>query len=244
VRAGHAIPGQGEIVIDHAFARRAGVGLGDTVTLAGHALTVSGITDDTNLLVTQYCFVALRDLVAAVGLGDIASFFLVRAAPGWGRDLARRVESRIDGVAAFDRETFIANNREEIESGFLPVLWAIALLGLVVGGSIVAIMTYAAVLEKREDYVLLAAIGAGAAVRFSVVLQQAMVAAVTGGIVGVGALVVLQSTLPMLVPELQLRLEAWICVLAIVGAMAMAAAGAVIPGRVATRFAPLEALRR
>jgi ABC-type antimicrobial peptide transport system permease subunit len=105
-------------------------------------------------------------------------------------------------------------------------------------------MTYAAVLEKREDYVLLAAIGAGAAVRFSVVLQQAMVAAVTGGIVGVGALVVLQSTLPMLVPELQLRLEAWICVLAIVGAMAMAAAGAVIPGRVATRFAPLEALRR
>jgi len=244
VRAGNAIPGHGEIVVDRAFASRAGVGLGDTVTLAEHALTVSGITDDTNLLVTQYCFVARSDLVAAVGLGDIASFFLVRAAPGWRRDLASRVEHHIEGVAAFDRETFIANNREEVESGFLPVLWAIALLGLVVGGSIVAIMTYAAVLERREDYVVLAAIGAGPAVRFSIVMQQAMVAALVGAVVGLAVLFLLQSVLPTVVPELQLRLEPWIAGVAIVGAMAMAAAGAAIPGRVATRFAPLEALRK
>jgi ABC-type antimicrobial peptide transport system permease subunit len=123
-------------------------------------------------------------------------------------------------------------------------LWAIALLGLVVGGSIVAIMTYAAVLEKREDYVILAAIGAGRAVRFSVVMQQAMVAALVGAVVGLAVLFVLQSVLPTLVPELELRLELWIAGVAVVGAMAMAATGAALPGRIATRFAPLEALRR
>jgi hypothetical protein len=240
---GQGLPGSGEIVIDRAFARRAHVGVGDTVALAGHALVIAGVTDETNLLVTQYAFVARRDLLAAVGLGDMATFFLVRGT-GPPPQLAARIEDRVSGVAAYDRTTFLANNLDELETGFLPILWAIALLGLVVGGSVVAIMTYAAVLEKRGDYVLLAAIGAGRGLRFAVVLQQALLAAAVGAVAGLAILAALQAALPALVPELSLRVEPRIAAAALAGAMIMAALGATLPGRVATRFAPLEALRR
>lgn len=244
LRAGHALPRGEEIVVDEAFARRAGLALGDTFALAGHRVRLAGITRGTNLLVTQYAFAARSELLRAVGVTDRATFLLVRTDPAQASRIAREIEARVSNVEAFDRETFIANNRREIESGFLPVLWAIALLGIVVGGSVVALMTYAAVLEKRADYVLLGAIGARPATRFGMVLQQAVLAAAAGGAVGIVALAALERVLPSIVPEIQFRLDPGVTLAAIAGAVAMAALGAMIPGRLATRLPPLEALRR
>jgi putative ABC transport system permease protein len=244
VLEGLAVPRTGELVIDRAFATRAGIGLGDTIELAGHPLRIAGITDDTNLLVTQYAFVARRDLLSAVGLADGATFFLVRTEPMVGTEPATVLEERVAGIAAYDRATFLANNREELESGFLPVLWAVAVLGLIVGVSVVSIVTYTAVLDRREDYVLLAAIGAGRSVRFVIVMQQALLAAAVGGFAGLALLAALQRSLPTFVPELSLRVEPWIGAAAFAGALVMAAIGAVFPGRVATQLTPLEALRR
>ena len=242
--AGVAVPASGEVVIDRAFARRAGVALRDTIALAGHPVMVAGITDHNNLLVTQYAFVARRDLLGAVGLWGGATFFLIRTDATASPRLTAELEQLVGGIAAYDRTTFLANNREELETGFLPVLWVIAVLGLVVGVSVVAIMTYTAVLDKRADYVLLAAIGAGRAVRFAVVLQQALLAAVVGGLIALGSLAALQRSLPAIVPELPLVVEPLTAVAALAGALVMAAIGALLPGHVATQLTPLEALRR
>ena len=118
------------------------------------------------------------------------------------------------------------------------------LRGARVGGSVVALMTYAAVLEKRGDYVLLAAIGAGSGVRFLVVMQQALLAALAGALAGLTLLLALERLLPALVPEIEFRLELWIAAAALAGSLGMAALGALFPARLATRLPPLEALRR
>jgi putative ABC transport system permease protein len=244
VEAGRAVPESTDIVLDGAFARRAGLAVGDTLALAGHRVRVVGVTRGTNLLVTQYAFVSRTELLQAVGVSDRATFLLVRTAPLEASRVARAITDRVTNVEAFDRATFIANNRREIESGFLPILWAIALLGVIVGGSVVALMTYAAVLEKRADYVLLAAIGARRATRFGVVLQQAVLAAAAGGAAGIAALALIERVLPSIVPEIEFRLDPATTLAALVGAVTMAALGALIPGRLATRLPPLEALRR
>jgi len=241
---GRAVPRQGEIVLDQAFARRAGLDVGDTLMLAGHTGTVAGITSQTNLLVTQYAFVLRRDLLEAIGVQDRATFYLVETDAGRGGAIASEIASTGGRTAAYDHETFVANNRSEIEAGFLPVLWAVAVLGLAVGASVVALLTYAAILEKRADYVLLAAIGASPSTRFTVVLQQTLFAALAGGVVGLCVLVAIQALLPALVPEVEFRLDAVIVAAALAGAAAMAIAGAALPGRVVTRLTPLEALRR
>jgi putative ABC transport system permease protein len=241
---GAAVPKPGEVVIDRAFATRARLRLGDSLTLAEHRLRISGITRQTNLLVTQYAFVSREDLARLLGLGRSATFFLVRARDEDAAALARRIEVRVPGVAAFDREAFLANNRREIASGFLPVLWAIALLGLAVGGTVVALMTYVAVLEKRADYALLGALGGGEGLRSLVVLEQALAAALLGGAGGLVLLAALAWSMPHLVPELELRLEPVVLGAALLGTLLMAALGALIPARLATRISPLEALRR
>jgi putative ABC transport system permease protein len=240
---GTGVPKPGEVVIDRAFATRARLRMGDSLTLADHRLRIAGITRETNLLVTQYAFVSREDLARLLGLGESATFFLVRARDGAAAGLARRIEARVPGVAAFDRDTFLANNRREIASGFLPVLWAIALLGLAVGGTVVALMTYVAVLEKRADYALLGAGGGGGRGR-GVVRPRPPPAALLGGAGGLVLLAALAWSMPHLVPELELRLEPLVLGAALLGTLLMAALGALIPARLATRISPLEALRR
>jgi hypothetical protein len=244
IEQGSGVPGAGEIVIDRAFARRVDLAVEEVLELAGRRLRVTGLSRETNLLVTQYAFVRRGELLQMLGLVDQATFLLVSTDPERATEIADHIAREIPGVAAYDRATFLANNREEIEAGFLPVLWAIALFGLAVGGSVVALMTYAAVLEKRGDYVLLAAIGAGTGVRFLVVLQQALLAALAGALAGLTLLLGLERLLPALVPEIEFRLELWIAAAALAGSLGMAALGALFPARLATRLPPLEALRR
>lgn len=241
---GQASPGEGEIVIDRAFARRAQLELGDEFLLAGHTVRIAGITEATNLLVTQYAFVLRRELLSAVGLRDRATFFLVTVDGRPTREVLGDIEQRVANVSAYEHDIFLANNRREIESGFLPVLWAIAVLGLTVGGFIVSLTSYAAVLERRDDYVLLAAIGARPVTRLTVVMQQALTAAAVGSLAGLGGMLAVDRYVPLLVPELEFLMEPWMVAAALAGAAVMAVAGALLPGRTAIRFAPLEALRR
>ncbi len=244
VLEGAAVPGRGEVVVDRALARRAGVAVGDTLPIADRPLRVAGITAETNLLVTQYAFVSREDLAGPMGLGSSATFFLVRTDPAHARQVARRIERRLPGVSAFDRATFLENNRREIASGFLPVLWAVALLGLAVGAAVVALMTYVAVLEKRADYALLGALGSREGARSLVVLQQSLAAAALGALLGLALLAALLWAAPSLVPEIELRVEPWLLGAALAGALLMAALGALLPARLVARVSALEALRK
>ncbi|NIM49949.1 MAG: FtsX-like permease family protein [Gemmatimonadales bacterium] len=241
---GVAVPREEEIIIDRAFARRMHVWLGDEIELAGHTARIAGISTGTNLLVTQYAFASRKQLLRRVGVADRATFFLVKTEPDQATAVAAALESSIPGIAAFDHATFLANNRQEIEAGFLPVLWAVAALGLAVGVVVVALMSYTAVLEKRGDFAVLSALGARHATRFGVVLQQALTAALVGGVIGLAVLLGLQHALPALVPEVEFRLDPGIAAAALAGAAGMATLGALLPARLALRLSPMEAFRR
>ena len=241
---GEGMPGHGEIIVDQAYAARAGITRGDTLELAGRLMEVIGISRDTNMIVAQYAFLSRPELNELLGLSDQASFLLVKTNPARASEIATRLEKEVSGVSAIDRNTFLANNRDEMEAGLLPVLWTIAILGIVVGGIVIALMTYTAVLEKRNDYVLLRAIGADGWIQTSIVLQQAILAAIIGGLAGLVVLVVLEQYLPRLIPELEFRFELWIGFVALAGSIVMAIIGALVPAWVATRLSPMEAFRR
>lgn len=244
MQAGASLPARGEIVLDAAFARRARLRLGDHVELAERRFRVAGLSRDTNLLVTQYAFLRLEDLEGLLGVRDRATFFLLRVKPGEAGAVVERLERRSSLVAAFDQETFLENNRREIASGFLPVLWAVAMIGLLVGAAVVALMAYAAVLEKRGDFALLGALGGGEGARFAVVVQQSMAAALAGALAGLGALLVVARVLPALVPEVELSIEPVVAIASIAGALCMSGLGALVPAVLAAAVPPMEAFRR
>ena len=237
-------PARGEIVLDAAFARRAHLRVGDHVDLAERRFRVAGLSRDTNLLVTQYAFVRLADLESLLGIRDRATFFLLRVDPGQAGAVARRLAQRSPLLATFDRETFLENNRQEIAAGFLPVLWAVALIGLLVGATVVALMAYAAVLEKRGDLALLGALGGSLGAPFSVVMQQSLAAALAGALAGLAALFGVARVLPALVPEVELSIGPAVAIASIAGALCVSGLGALIPAALATAVPPMEAFRR
>lgn len=241
--AGSSVPRDSSIIIDRAFARRYGLGLGDKIDLGGQRARISGISEATNLLVTQYAFASRKELLKRVGVRNRATFVLVSTNMD-PRIVATRIDSAIGSIAVFDRETFLDNNRQEIQAGFLPVLWAIAVMGLFVGGAVIALMTYTAVLEKRSDFILLDALGADRSTRLFVVLQQALSAALVGSIGGQLVLLGMQYLTPAFVPELAFRYELWMVGAAVTGAIVMAIAGAILPMRAVLRLAPMEAFRQ
>jgi ABC-type antimicrobial peptide transport system permease subunit len=244
MKTGRAVPEPGEIVVDRTFARRARIRLGESVTFADRWLKVVGITSGTNLLVTQYAFVHRSDLDAARGSEGEVSFLLVRTAPDRAGHLRRKILLDVDGAVAFTRTGFVRNNRREISSGFVPVLWAVSVLGIGVGTLTVALLMYAAVLEKRMDYAVLAALGAGDGSRLLVVLQQTLAAGLAGAVAGAGALALLAWLLPAVVPEVTVELDPSLLLAAGAGALVIAGLGAVPPAWAALRTLPMEALRR
>ena len=244
IEAGRAMPRRGEIVLDRAFAQRAGLHVGDRVELADRTFRIAGISRETNLLVTQYAFLRREDLESLLGVEGQATFFLLRVRHGESHAVVKRLERRSRLIAAFDRATFLENNHREIASGFLPVLAAMALIGLSIGAAVVALMTYTAVLEKRGDYALIGALGGGEGSRFLVVMQQSLAAAVAGALAGLVLLHVIGRLLPSMAPEVELVVEPWVAAAAILGALVTAAIGALVPAGIATSVAPMEALRR
>jgi ABC-type antimicrobial peptide transport system permease subunit len=75
-------------------------------------------------------------------------------------------------------------------------------------------------------------------------MQQSITAALVGAGLGLAALCLLARLLPSLVPEVELRIEPWLALAALAGSLLMAILGGLFPAHLATRVAPMEALRR
>ena len=229
------------IVLDRALAARLAVHVGDTITLEGRPFHVQGMSRGTNSVLTQYAFIPLADAQALLGMEDVASYFLVRAAPGTAPAmLLDTLRSRVAHVAVLGRDEFAGNNMEELRGGLVPILATVAVLGGVVAFVVLTLLLYGTVLERREDYALLKAIGAPSSVLARVMLGQAL-AAVAGGI-GLG-LVAYALAVPLAArwaPAVPLAL-AWRTALVVAGAALLTGAlGALLPLRRIARIHPAE----
>jgi putative ABC transport system permease protein len=236
----------GEIVVDLALARRAGLSVGDRLLVQGREHRVSGISTGTNVVISQFTFVNLADAQELLPsqFRQVVSFLLVQARPGVSpQALAREIRGLAPELNVFPADEFVGQNLEELRTGLLPVLATIALFGSVVGAALLTLLLYGVVLEQREDYALLKAIGAAPRVVRLLVIRQALLA-VTGGFAF--GIVVYAASLPLVarfVPALAVSIS-----LPAVGAvaavsLAMAAAGAWLPLAGLERIYPAEVFR-
>ncbi len=72
--------GPGEIIVDRAFARKAGVTIGDMVGVLGGEARIVGLSRGTASLVNSVAFVSFDDFQAMRGNAPVISFVLVRLA--------------------------------------------------------------------------------------------------------------------------------------------------------------------
>lgn len=210
---GRSVPRPGELVVDAAFARRHGLGIGDELRLQEETFRIAGLSEGTNALVTHFAFATLDDGQRLLGFDDILSYLLVEAEEGVSPEaLAEELAVRFDDLSSFTAERFVANNLEEMRSGVLPLLWSVAAFGAATGAVVLTLLLYGGVVERRADYALLAAVGAGRRWIAGVVLRQAAVVVVAGLAAGGMLYLVAVPLFRWLVPGMSFALAPWVAV--------------------------------
>lgn len=179
--------GPGEVIIDGGLARKAGVSLGDRVTVLGGEATIVGLSEGTASLVNSVAFVSFDDFRAMRGGDTAVSFVLVRTADGASAaTVAAEIERRVGGVTAQSRETFAAGERRLVTDMSAEVISIMNVIGFVVGLTVVALTVYIATMARRREYGVLKALGARNSVLYRVVLAQAALSVALGFAIGVG----------------------------------------------------------
>ena len=234
----------GEMIMDRALARRNAAHLGDVLTAQGRAFRLVGLSRGTNAVLTQLAFVPLDDAKDLLGFSDAASFILVRASPGVSAaDLAARVRGQVAHTNVFTQEEFAANNMHELRGGLLPILATVAVLGGIVALSVLTLLLYGTILERRDDYALLKAVGAPPGFLARLILAQSLAAVIGGVAFGALAYAVCAPLAIRIVPEIVLSLSVSSLVAVAAAAIVMGCIGALVPLRRVARIYPAELFR-
>ncbi len=239
---GRAVRADDEIVLDHAFAAKHRIAVGDRISINEDGLRVVGLSTGTNMFVIQYAFTALRKAQAIAGLPTMVSCYQVAVDPSSDTEtVAAAIREELPGIAIYGREAFLRNNLREMESGILPLLYVVAMIGAVVLTTILSLILSVNVLEQRQTFAVLKALGAPNGYVPAFVIRQALILAIAGTLVAFGLFHPLRLIVQSVAPE--------VSVVSSVGHMVMVAAcvvvvslvGSVLPNQRLRRVYSLEA---
>jgi ABC-type antimicrobial peptide transport system permease subunit len=181
---GRLIINDDEIVLDKAFAAKMGYAVGDRVLIYDDTLKVVGLSAGTNAFAIQYAFVSLDRAQSLIRVPSIVTCFLVRVKEGYTPSLvAERIREELPGLEVYDHATFLQNNIREMESGFLPFLFIIAVLGAVVLTVILSLLLSINILERRKDFAVLKVLGSPGWYLPKIVIKQALFMCSLGSVV-------------------------------------------------------------
>lgn len=244
IAEGRGTLGAREMIVDRALARRLGLSVGDTLLVQDRPFRVSGISTGTNVIISQFTFINLEDAQELLGFPGIVSFLLVQAEGGVPADrMKATLRAAVPDLNVFTAAEFTTNNLDELRAGLLPILATVALFGAMVGAAVVTLLLYGSILERREDFALVKAIGAGRGFLRLLVLRQSLAAVVCGYLLGLLLYSALQPLISWLVPVLALSLSIeWALLIAGV-TLAMGAGGSLLPMRKLERVYPGEVFR-
>ncbi len=175
----------GQMILDRAFAAIHDLKVGQSIRVQNRMFRVVGLSSGTNALVTQFSFTTLEDAQDLLGFPGIVSFWLVHGEEGIApTELAAAIKRRIPELNPITQEQFSRNNRGELKTGLVPVLWATALFSSLAGGITLTLLLYVGVIERREDYALLLAVGAPKGWVEGLLVRQALLNVWAGLVLG------------------------------------------------------------
>lgn len=201
IREGRA-PGPDEIVLDSTYAKKAGIGVGDTLGMSDRELLVVGISTGGDFVFSQTVFVTLETARDVLSMDGLSTFFLLHLAEGTSPEAATTgVEEAFPGVTAFTGDEFAEATRERIMSNLVPILYVILFLAFVVGVAITGLTIYNATVEKAHEFGVLKAMGFTNGYLFRLVAEQSLITGLLGFALGAGATILATRFISDLVPQ-------------------------------------------
>jgi ABC-type antimicrobial peptide transport system permease subunit len=206
--SGRNIAADREVVLDHSFAAKYHIKLGDSLKVKNDTLQVVGLSKGTNMFVIQYAFISLSEAYRIVGFTGIASCYLVKLKKNTdAKSMIQTIRRTLPDVEVYDRETFLKNNIMELESGILPLLFFIAMLSCVLLTSILSLILSINVLERRKDFAVMKAIGAPVWFIMKTVIYQSFLLSFSGLLIALSLFYPLIYLVEFLSPEVSIMVS-------------------------------------
>ena len=188
-----ALRPQDTVLVDEFYAQELGVGRpGDLVEINGYRARVVGYTSGIrSFTTTPFVFTSYKNALNYTASRDNEpTFILVRAQKGVdAQALKARISALIPTVDVHTTNEFSAKTRNYwlFTTGAGIALLVAALLGLLVGTVIVGQTIYATTVDHFRDFGILKAIGASDGYVYGVIVQQAVISASVGYVLGIAA---------------------------------------------------------
>jgi ABC-type antimicrobial peptide transport system permease subunit len=200
---GREIQNDNEIVLDKSFAEKYDYEIGDQVFIQDDTLYVVGICSGTNAFVIQYAFVTLKRAQEVIGFPNLVTSYLVNLKSTANIDeVMQDLRSDLPGVVVFSHTNFLNNNIEEMESGLLPLLYAVAAIGAIVLTVILSLILSINILESRKDFAVMKTLGSPNRFLPGLILQQALILSLVAAIFAIALFFPMMHLIENLTPEL------------------------------------------
>lgn len=236
-------PGDGEVVVDRAAARDLGIQVGDTVTVLGTPLRVSGISTGGTNIVNTTVYLSAAQFTALRGPG--VNYVLVGADPGVDpAQLATRLASLLPDATVQTRSQFSAQERRIVQDMATDLMSIMAIIGFLIALAVIALTLFTVTLAKLREYGIVKALGANGQRLTRVVLLQAAWTVALAAVAAVAVSFLLGAALDRITDNIHLVIEPTSVIRVIAGAAAAGAIAALIPLRRVLAVDPATAFRR
>lgn len=238
---GKNISADNEIVLDNSFALNSGFDVGDKLIILDDTLTVTGLSSGTNAFVIQYAFTTLAEAQSLLGFPGIVTCYLIKIKDG--RDVnktANELQALINGTVVYQHSEFLANNIKEMESGFLPILYAVASLGAIVLTTVLSLILSINILERKKDFAVMKILGAPSGFLPKLIIQQAVFISLTSGLLCVLLYFPLISVIEQLSPEVSTVTTVYQIIIVLIAGLLMGVLSSAIALSRLRKIYPLE----
>lgn len=241
---GSAVQKDNEIVVDKSFARKYKMKVGSLIQIQDKTLKVSGLSGGTNAFVIQYSFTTLHQAQSIIGFSNIVTAYLIKLKPGSSIELAKeRLQQKLPGAVVYNYSDFLKNNIKEMESGFLPILYAVALISALVLTTILSLILSISILERQKEFAVMKTLGAPGSFFINLIVEQSLSIAILSTLAALIIFFPVVSLIENLSPEVSTKTNLVQIISVVLIAVIMSLISSFISLGRLRRIYPLEAFK-
>ncbi|MCB0016452.1 MAG: ABC transporter permease [Anaerolineales bacterium] len=159
---GRSVRADDEILLDSWLAQKAGVTVGDEVSVLDRRFRVVGLTQETASWMSPYIFVSLDAATAALRLNQTVSYHLLRLPSEVDIPAAvASIQQQVPGVEALTPDDIADADSRVLATIMDTPLNVMIVIGVVIGAAVMGLTAYTSVTDRMREYGVLMAIGAG-----------------------------------------------------------------------------------
>lgn len=206
---GNDRPGLNDVVIDKDLAQRYNLTLGDSVSILGFPLTITGLSEGAFGIATNVVFVNKTAMALLMDMPpQSASYVLIQPVANINPvELANTLNRTIPEANILTQADFIASDQEMIRQMGADILQMMNVIAYIIGVLVIGITVYTATVERIREFGILKAIGANSSQLVATVFVQSFVTAGAGFIAGVLLSYLVSAFVISVSPEILILIE-------------------------------------